>query len=101
MYIYIYAVLYLVTQPCPTLCYPMNSVHEDSPGKNTAVGRHVLLRGIFPTQGSNPVLPHCRWISLLKNCANAVTKNPDTPIDFSTMFHKFLLLTLAAQEPPC
>ena len=25
----------------------------DSPGKNTAVGCHFLLQGIFPTQGSN------------------------------------------------
>ena len=23
---------------------------------------HSLLQGIFPTQGSNPGLPHCRWI---------------------------------------
>ena len=28
----------------------------DSPGKNTGVGFHVLLQGIFPTQGSNPRL---------------------------------------------
>ena len=34
----------------------------DSPGKNTGVGCHFLLRGIFLTQGSNPGLPHCRWI---------------------------------------
>ena len=32
----------------------------DSPGKNTGVGCHVLLQGIFPTQGSNPGLLHCR-----------------------------------------
>ena len=25
-------------------------------GKNTGVGCHVLLQGIFPTQGSNPCL---------------------------------------------
>ena len=30
------------------------------PGKNTGVGFHALLQGIFPTQGSNPHLPHCR-----------------------------------------
>ena len=29
-------------------------------GKSTGVGRHFLLQGIFPTQGSNPGLPHCR-----------------------------------------
>ena len=28
----------------------------DSPGKNTGVGCHFLLQGIFPTQGSNPGL---------------------------------------------
>ena len=32
----------------------------DSPGKNTGVGCHFLLQGIFLTQGSNPGLPHCR-----------------------------------------
>ena len=32
------------------------------PGQNTGVGRLFLLQGIFPTQGSNPDLAHCRWI---------------------------------------
>ena len=31
------------------------------PGKNTGVVSHSLLQ-IFPTQGSNPDLPHCRQI---------------------------------------
>ena len=34
----------------------------NSPGKNTGVGSPSLLQGIFPTQGSNPGLPHCRQI---------------------------------------
>ena len=34
----------------------------NSPGQNTRVGRHSLLQGIFPTQGSDPGLPHCKWI---------------------------------------
>ena len=34
----------------------------DSSGKNTGVGSLSLLQGIFPTQGSNPGLPHCRRI---------------------------------------
>jgi len=38
---------------------PGSSVHEDSPGKNSGVGRRALLQGIFPTQGLNPGLPHC------------------------------------------
>ena len=32
----------------------------DFPGKNTGVGCHFLLQGIFPTQGSNPGLLNCR-----------------------------------------
>ena len=46
-------------QSCPALCCPMDysppssSIHGDSPGKNTGIGCHVLLQGIFPTQGSN------------------------------------------------
>ena len=34
----------------------------NSPSQNTAGGSLSLLQGIFPTQGSNPGLPHCRWI---------------------------------------
>ena len=55
-------------QLCPTLCDP----HElqparllclwNSAGKNTGVGGHILLQGIFPTQGLNPRLLNCRWI---------------------------------------
>ena len=33
-----------------------------SPGQNIGGGSLSLLQGIFPTQGSNPILPHCRWI---------------------------------------
>ena len=35
---------------------PGSSVHGDSPGKNTRMGCHFLLQGIFPTQESNPRL---------------------------------------------
>ena len=34
----------------------------DSPSKNTGVGCHFLLHGIFPTQGLNSGLQHCRQI---------------------------------------
>ena len=53
---------------CLTLCDPMDcsppgsSVHGDSPSKNTGMSCHALLQGIFPTQGSNPRFPQCRWI---------------------------------------
>ena len=41
---------------------PGPSVHGDSPGKNTGVGGHSLLQGIFLIQGSNLGLLHCRQI---------------------------------------
>ena len=34
----------------------------NSPGQNTGVSSLSLLQRIFSTQGSNPGLPHCRWI---------------------------------------
>ena len=34
----------------------------DSPGQNAGLGSLSLLQGIFPTQGSNPGLWHCRQI---------------------------------------
>ena len=34
----------------------------NSPGQKTGVGSLSLLQRIFPTQGSNPGLPHCRQI---------------------------------------
>ena len=57
----------LVAQ-CLTLCDsiictpPGSSVHGGSPGKNTIVHCQALLQGIFPRQGSDQGLPHCRRI---------------------------------------
>ena len=34
----------------------------NSPGQNTGVGSLSLFQGIFPTQGSNSGLPHCKQI---------------------------------------
>ena len=41
---------------------PGSSVDGDSPGKNTGVGCHALLQGIFPTQGLNLGLLHYKRI---------------------------------------
>ena len=49
-------------QSCLTLCKPMLPCPWNPPGKNTGVGCHFLLQGIFPTQGLNPGLLHCRQI---------------------------------------
>ena len=61
---------YLVTKSCLTLLRP----HElqparllypwDFPGKNTGMGCHVLLQGIFPTRRLNLYLPHWQADSL-------------------------------------
>ena len=58
----------LVAQVCPILCDPRacvppgSFVHGDSPGKNTGVGNHSLLQGMFSILGSNPGGLHCRLI---------------------------------------
>ena len=39
---------------------PTRLLPWDFPGKSTGVGHHFLLQRIFPTQGLNPGLPHCR-----------------------------------------
>ena len=66
-----------VAQSCPTLCNPVDGSLPgflcpwDSPGKNTGVGYHFLLQGIFPTQGNpslqevelNPLCPSVDWLS--------------------------------------
>ena len=48
-------------QLCPTLCNPMDCP-RNSPAKNSGMGYHSLLQGIFPIQGSNPGLLYCRQI---------------------------------------
>ena len=52
-----------VAQSCPTLCNPYGLYSPwNSPGQNTGIGRLSFLQEIFPTPGSNPGLPQCRWI---------------------------------------
>ena len=53
-------------QPARLFC-PLNC-----PGKNTGVGCHSLLQGIFPTQGSNLGLLHRRQILYLFNYRDAL-----------------------------
>ena len=48
-----------VAHSCPTLWDPSP---WGSPGQNTGVGSLSFPQGIFPTQGLNPGLLHCRWI---------------------------------------
>ena len=52
----------------PTLCelyelQPTRLLYPwDSLGKNTGLGCHAVLQGIFLAQGLNPGLLHCRLI---------------------------------------
>ena len=64
----VYARQVLVALSCLTLCNPIElqpfrlRCPWNSPDKNTGVGCHFLLWGIFLTQGSNPGLLYCRQI---------------------------------------
>ena len=50
-----------VAQLCLTLCDPMDYIFQDNaPGQDAGVDSLSLFQGIFPTQGLNPGLPHCR-----------------------------------------
>ena len=51
----------LVTQLCPTLWDPIVCLWN-YPGRNTGVGCHSLLQGIFPTLLLNLGLLYCRQI---------------------------------------
>ena len=58
----------LAAQSCPALRDPVDcsppgsSVHGILQAKNTGVGCHSLVQEVFPTQGSNPDLLHCKPI---------------------------------------
>ena len=52
-----------VTLSCPTLCDPVDyTAHGILQARILGVSSFSLLWGFFPTQGSNPGLPHCRQI---------------------------------------
>ena len=52
-----------VSQSCPTLCDPIDyTVHGILQARILEWAAFPFSRQIFPTQGSNPGLPHCRQI---------------------------------------
>ena len=52
-----------VAQLCPTLCNPVDyTVHGILQARILEWVAFILPQGIFPTQGSNSGLPHCRRI---------------------------------------
>ena len=94
--------LCLVTQSCPTLCDPMDcnppgsSVCGDIPAKNTDMGCHALIQGIFPTQGSNPSLLHWADSLLSEPPGETISYSPQfttlhSPIKATKLLSTFLL----------
>ena len=76
---------------------PGSSINGISLGKCTQVGCHAFLQGIFPTQGSNLGLPHCRWILYHLSQQGS----PDiwfTDIFLQSIACLFLLLTVSFTE---
>ena len=63
-YLFMFLFKVLIIYSCPILCdfTDCSLCPWNSPGKNTGVGCHFLLQGIFPTQGSNPCLQLGRQI---------------------------------------
>ena len=58
-----YVCMYVkVAQSCPTLWRHELYSPWNATGQSTGMGNLSLLQGIFPTQGSNPGLLHCRRI---------------------------------------
>ena len=87
---------YLVVQSCLTLCDsmdcnpPASSVYGDSPGKNTGVGCHALVQGIFPTQvsciaGGFFTIGATRVPQLVKNLVHNFSQLPMHTIIFSLL----------------
>ena len=72
-------------QPTRLLC------PGDFPGKDTGVGCHFLLQGIFPTHGLNLGLPDCRqilyWLSYQGSCSICREVSQARLSNFTFTFH--------------
>ena len=100
-----------VPKSCPTLCNPMDLEPAsllcpwDFPGKNTGVGCHFLLQGLFPTQGLNLSLLHCGhilyWMSY-KGSINIALGPPFLrPCPWPSLFLSTILAHPAMQKEIC
>ena len=58
---------------------------SNSPGQNTGEGSLSLLQEIFPTQGSNPGLPHCRWILYQLSYEGSLVREGITTLQCATV----------------
>ena len=88
-----------VTQSYPTLCDPMDyTVHAILQIRilEWAVFFLSLLQGIFPSQGSNPGLPHCMWI--LYQLSHKGSPMADKVLWYSHLFKNFPQLIVIQQS---
>ena len=82
-------------------CSPQGSfVYGDSPGKHTGAGCHTLLQGIFPIQGSNLVLLHCRQILYQLSYQGSPVSSPLQPHFLQGYFQFWTLLLQDARFYP-
>ena len=86
-----------MSNSCDSMDYSLpGSCTLDSPGKNTGVGCHFLLQGIFPIQESNLSLLHCRQILYQLSYEG----NPIMILSYSILVcHLFLPKTMADVLP--
>ena len=78
---------------------PWTIAHQfplDFPGKNTGVGCHFLLQGIFLTQKLNSCLLHCRQILYCLSYQGSLILNIDNPKDSKQKLLE--LINLATQQ---
>ena len=68
----------------------------NSPGQDTGVGSLSLLQGIFPTQGSNQGLLHCRQLEK-QNDSSLVTKAKSRT--YTSLLHKACFPLLSGSRP--
>ena len=91
----------LVAESCPPLCNPMvcslsgSSVHGIF--KNTGVGCHFILQGIFHTKGSNPPLLYWQADSLPPSHQESPTQFKFIPKVSSWLSHMSLTSVLHSQ----
>ena len=93
-----------VAQSCPALCDPVDCsptklLHPwDPPGKNTGVGYHFLLQGVFPTQGLNPGLLALEAAALTSEPPGKPKASGKGRIGIRPILHFLHLLCMPGQE---
>ena len=72
----------------------------NSPGQNTGMGSLSLLHGIFPTQGSNPGLPHCRQILYQLSHKETGNRNQKSPVGWGRRYRNTVSLGHTTSNSP-